>query len=103
MFFIDGLDEFSGDHSDLVNLILEISRFTNVKIRVASRPWLAFEEAFGRRPRLKVETLTKMDIERFVTDKLRASKRFSTLQNDEPEDARFLIHEVTGKAQGVFL
>jgi hypothetical protein len=91
MFFIDGLDEFSGDHSDLVNLILEISRFTNVKLCVASRPWL------------KVETLTRTDIERFVTDKLRASDRFSSLQHDEPEDARFLINEVTGKAQGVFL
>ncbi len=103
LLFIDGLDEFAGDHTNLVNLILDISRHPNVKLCVASRPWLAFEEAFGRRPRLKMESLTKNDIERFVSDKLLASQRFLELQRDEPTDADFLINEITGKAQGVFL
>jgi hypothetical protein len=103
MFFIDGLDEFAGDHTELINFILEISQLKNVKICVASRPWLAFEEAFGRRPRLKVETLTKSDITRFVSEKLQTSQRFIDLEVDEPSDAKRLIDEVTGKAHGVFL
>jgi hypothetical protein len=103
IFFIDGLDEFDGDHMELVNFILEISQFTNVKLCVASRPWLAFEEAFGKRPRLKVEMLTRSDIIRFVSEKFRTSQRFLALEHDEPSDAKLLIDEVTGKAHGVFL
>lgn len=103
LLFIDGMDEFAGDYTELVDFIVEISQKPNVKLCVASRPWLAFEEAFGKRPRLKVETLTKNDIENFVSKKLELSHRFLDLQRDEPASAKFLINEVTGKAQGVFL
>lgn len=103
LLFIDGLDEFDGDHMELVNFIKELAQFPNVKLCVASRPWLTFEEAFGKRPRLRVETLTRSDIQRFVSEKLRASERFLDLEREKPTDARFLIDEVTGKAYGVFL
>lgn len=103
LLFIDGLDEFAGDHMELVEFILEISRFPNVKLCVASRPWLTFEEAFGKRPRLKVETLTRADIQKFVSEKLQCSQRFLDLKRDEPTSAKTLVDEVTGKAQGVFL
>jgi hypothetical protein len=103
LFFIDGLDEFAGDHTELVNFILEISQFRNVKICVASRPWLKFEEAFGKRPRLKVEILTRPDIIRFVSETLRATPRYLALELDEPSHAKLLLDEVIGKAQGVFL
>jgi hypothetical protein len=103
IFFIDGLDEFSGDHTDLVNLLLDISKTANVKLCVSSRPWLAFEEAFGKRPRLRIETLTKSDILHFVSLRLRMSQRFRDLELNEPSEAELLIQEVTSKAHGVFL
>jgi hypothetical protein len=103
LFFVDGLDEFSGDHTDLVNFLLEISKTTNVKLCVSSRPWLAFEEAFGKRPRLRIETLTKSDILHFVSMRLRMSQRFRDLELNEPSEAELLIQEVTSKAHGVFL
>jgi len=45
-FFIDGLDEFDGNCTELVDFVLEHSARSNVKMCVASRPWLEFEDAF---------------------------------------------------------
>ncbi|KAF2118290.1 hypothetical protein BDV96DRAFT_643543 [Lophiotrema nucula] len=103
LLFIDGLDEFNGDHSQLSAFINDLSEYDTVKLCVASRPWLVFEEAFNNRPRLKVEALTKADIVNYVSEKLRSSERFKVLERLEPSDADFLIHEVTEKAHGVFL
>jgi hypothetical protein len=49
-FFIDGLDEYSGNHQELVNLIKSISTSTSMKFCVSSRPWNVFEHAFGKNP-----------------------------------------------------
>lgn len=38
--FIDGLDEFDGDHSDMVETLLRISDSPHVKLCIASRPQL---------------------------------------------------------------
>jgi hypothetical protein len=102
-FFIDGLDEFEGDHAELANFVLEHSSGSNVKMCIASRPWLVFEDAFQRRPSLRVEELTAGDIHYFVTEKLRGNDMFITLEMIEPSEARDLVTEVTGKASGVFL
>jgi hypothetical protein len=52
LLFIDGLDEFDGNPQGLVSLILDLQRLSSdtVKLCVASRPWLVFEEAFQRCP-----------------------------------------------------
>jgi len=102
-FFIDGLDEFNGDTLELAEMVIEISSAPNVKVCTASRPWLAFEEFFESRPRLRVENLTRSDIELFVSEKLNASTRFAQLQRQGPQNVQLLISEVTGKAYGVFL
>lgn len=102
-FFIDGLDGFNGDTLELAKMVIEISSAPNVKVCTASRPWLAFEESFESRPRLRVENLTRSDIELFVSEKLNASTRFAQLQRQDPQNAQLLIGEVTGKAYCVFL
>lgn len=58
-FFIDGLDEFDGNCSELADLLLRLSSRENVKICTASRPWLVFEENFEGQPRLRLEDLTQ--------------------------------------------
>lgn len=103
LFFIDGLDEFDGNDTELASFVLEIASRRNVKICVASRPWLAFEDAFQRRPSLRLEDLTAVDIQRFVAGTLAENRMFSELQRLFPEDAKSLVIEVTGKACGVFL
>jgi hypothetical protein len=103
-FFIDGLDEFDGDGAELVDFIAEtLTSRTNVKICVASRPWLVFEDAFKCQASLRLEDLTAPDIHLYVTEKLRSNAMFVELEKLRPDDAKHLIDEVTGKASGVFL
>jgi hypothetical protein len=75
----------------------------NVKLCVASRPWLVFEEAFQFRPSLCLENLTAPDIRHFVSRNMHDNYMFSQLQKVKPAEADGLIREVTGKACGVFI
>jgi len=103
-YFVDGLDEFDGDSAELVEFIFKtVSPRANVKMCVASRPWLVFEDAFKRQPSLKLEDLTASDIHLYVAEKLRGHDMFVELQVLQPKDAESLIMEVTEKAGGVFL
>jgi hypothetical protein len=103
IFFIDGLDEFDGNCTELSTFVLEHSAKRNVKICVASRPWLVFEDAFQQRPSLRLEDLTAPDMVLFVGEKLRANNMFIGLEVLQPLEAKHLIIEVTEKASGVFL
>ena len=103
-FLIDGLDEFSGDHSVLTDLILNlVSSATNVKACVASRPWVNFEDAFRGKPHLMLQHLTANDIKRYITSEFRQSPGFIELKAREPTYAENLLAEIARKAQGVFL
>lgn len=103
-FFIDGLDEFDGNEGKLAKFILDIASVKhNVKMCVASRPWLVFEDAFYLRPSLRLEDLTAPDIQNFVSGNLGGNRMFSNLQKARPREAAGLVLEVTEKACGVFL
>lgn len=105
-FFIDGLDEFKGKIKDLKELVDWVKVLINtgpVKICVASRPWVVFEDALDGKPNLLLENLTQSDINDFVTSKFRADAEFKTLQQREPDFADQLIAEIVRKATGVFL
>jgi hypothetical protein len=102
-FFIDGLDEFDGDCAELAKFALEKSARPNVKMCVASRPWLVFEDAFRCKPSLRLEDLTARDIRLFTSESLRENNMFIHLERIKPHEAEWLIIEVTGKASGVFL
>lgn len=104
LFLIDGLDEFDGDCAELASFLLRIlDARPNVKMCLASRPWLVFEDAFSRRPSLHMEDLTLTDIELFAKEKLSEHPMFSQLQALNPQGARAIIEEVTQKSTGVFL
>lgn len=105
--FIDGLDEFDGDHEDLVQylqgLLSTAGSEQYIKICVASRPWVVFGDAFLDKPSLRLEDLTFNDIKDYVSSRFRAGRRSSELLNKEPEFGNGLINEVVQKASGVFL
>jgi hypothetical protein len=101
-FFIDGLDEFNGNHNELVELVQNLLS-SSVKICVSSRPWNVFEDGFRQRPSLRVEDLTMHDIEHFVRSRFLASYGFVELQTLDPDFANQLIENITQKSQGVFL
>jgi hypothetical protein len=103
-FFIDGLDEFEGDHERLIDIIRSISKSTNIKICVASRPWIPFQNAYGSSPqKLSVHEFTKADIRKYAQDELTRSTHYQKLQVQSLDQAASLIREISDAADGVFL
>jgi hypothetical protein len=105
-FFIDGLDEFDNDESkirELVDFLKSISDQDNVKLCVASRPWVIFEDSFRHSSSLMLENLTFADIKDYVHINLRGNPAYWDLEVEEPEYASCLIEEIARKSAGVFL
>ena len=101
--FVDGLDEFEGEPDDLIRLFQDLIQNRNVKVCIASRPWIVFEDAFKHKPSMMLQNLTYRDIKYYVTSNLRDDCRFAQLRKREPEYADQLIENVVSKASGVFL
>ncbi|MCJ1386458.1 hypothetical protein MMC17_009584 [Xylographa soralifera] len=102
-FFIDGLDEFEGDHDWLVKFVRELGGLPHVKICVSSRPWVVFDDGFKDVPMLRVQDLTQGDIKRYVETELRSHQRWPKLCAKEPNKATELVHDISAKSSGVFL
>lgn len=102
-FFIDGLDEFDGDHARLIDLIKLLHSRPGIKVCVSSRPWSDFRDAFADCPQLRMEMLTKRDMELFVRGKFETNRAFTELQAAFPVDAQELLSGIVEKAKGVFL
>jgi hypothetical protein len=69
---IDGLDEFLGEHKDIIAVLDELARPSSDSVQVqlclSSRPLLAFENAYAMHRQLRVQDLTAGDIKKYVTD-----------------------------------
>lgn len=103
-FFIDGLDEFSGDHNDIVKILDRLSSSPNLKICVASRPWNIFEDAYGQKKENKfyLQDLTRGDIQIYVESMLEAHPNWNMIVSDDTRCSA-LAQKITRKSQGVFL
>ena len=105
-FFIDGLDEYDGDHAEIVKLVQGLVQSGDIKICLSSRPWNVFTRAFGGRshPTFRLEELTWRDIQSYVQDTLGSNKLFRQLMAGK-DSARCenLQVEIVSRAQGVFL
>ena len=102
-FFIDGLDEYDGDHESIVQMLNEIARLPHFKLCVSSRPWNTFRDYLGHCPMLRVQDLIHEDIERYAKGMLEAHPRFGRLCTTESSRAPKLIREISSRADGVFL
>ena len=102
-FIIDGLDEFDGDHQNLIDMLFSMIRTSNVKVLASSRPWLVFQDAFESSPEMILQDLTHDDIKIFTHESLYNHARFDRLLSLEPERAPKLVTEIVDKASGVFL
>lgn len=102
--FIDGLDEYDGDHAQLMSLIRRIGASQDIKICASSRQWLEFSDAFEHSEwKLYLQDLTHDDIRRFIQDNLNEDMRFHKLQQRNKTAADRLGLEMTERAHGVFL
>ncbi|KAK5995264.1 hypothetical protein PT974_03663 [Cladobotryum mycophilum] len=102
--FIDGIDEFDGDHYEMAQLLNNLSKSPNFKFCLSSRPWNVFEDTFGIEPsqKLYVHQLTRQDILAYTRARLSEHCRWSETNFPRGQmDA--LIHNITERTQGVFL
>lgn len=102
--FIDGLDEFDGRYTSVVETIKSLSAQTNVKVCLSSRPLLDFEKAFAEMPSLRLQDLTFDSISAY------ADHQLSNLIQERISDSKFdkwrtklLIDKIVDQAEGVFL
>jgi hypothetical protein len=99
-YFIDGLDEYeetrSEDYTEIVRILSDWTKKSrgNVKICVSSREYNVFLNAFSSARRIRLQDLTRRDMERYVREKL---------QTDESEDSKTLIQAIVDKGDGIFL
>ena len=105
-FFIDGLDEYQGQHDDIIKALVTLARRGNIKSCVSSRPWNVFGEAFGSlsqsRRMLVLQDQTRDDISLYVRERLEHNPNFISVKRREPRCSD-LVLEITKKADGVFL
>ncbi|KAK8098892.1 uncharacterized protein PG998_012133 [Apiospora kogelbergensis] len=105
---VDGLDEFdpevsTTDVSSLLDLTRILSGFRNAKMILSSRPLSAFERGFADCPSLAIHTLTRLDIQSYVFDKLQSHPRMKMLMSRDEGKATALIQSVNDNSSGVFL
>lgn len=97
--FIDGLDEYVGDHSTMAELFLDMANACPfIKFVVSSRPINSCVDAFQDSPSLRLENLNRTDIRTYVEDKL-GPKLDVWGRGKCPE----LREEIVVKSMGVFL
>ncbi|KAM3501563.1 hypothetical protein MY10362_005453 [Beauveria mimosiformis] len=102
-FFIDGLDEYGAEHSEIISLATQCAVLPNVKFCLSSRPLCVFEQAFSGMPTLRLQDLTHGDLSHYVVDRLYSQPRMQQLSHPEAAEVSHLIQEIVTKSQGVFL
>jgi hypothetical protein len=101
--FLDGLDEYEGDLGGLISFLKRLHRDFNVKLCVSSRPWNVIKDEFNTYPSLRMELLTKPDIERYVRTRIGNCRAFQELRTLDARSVEKLEFQIIYKADGVFL
>lgn len=103
-FHVDGLDEYEGDHYDVIQVLQELSECSDVKLCLSSRPWNCFQDTLGevadKTSMLRLHELTAQDIELFAYENMLLHNR---RLNNRRAIFDELVHEIRTRAQGVFL
>ncbi|RYP57756.1 hypothetical protein DL770_010591 [Monosporascus sp. CRB-9-2] len=109
-FFIDGLDEFSGNYLDAVSFIESLAANPKIKVMVSSRPMPVCVQAFSGHPKLQLQDLTNGDIISYVESTIGSHPYMKELalaesyaDTEESSLATQIIEELVSKASGVFL
>jgi len=103
--FIDGLDEFDIPPKKVVQIVNSITSSSQdgVKVCVASRPWVEFDDAYRDVPQLEMNLHTSDDMEIFVSEYFRSCRAFTELKGIYPKQANQLLRDIVHKANGVFI
>jgi hypothetical protein len=102
-FFIDGIDEFQGSHREGISFIQKLATSVHIKILLSSRPIDSCVAVFRQKPQLKLQELTKKDIEKYINDTIWSHPYLDDSSYLDEKDVRDLIMTLQRKAEGVFL
>lgn len=73
-FYVDGLDEYDGDHEDTIGLLHDSAKAENIKICASSHPWEIFINSFVASVRdqyaLTLHLHTRPDMEKVIKQEL---------------------------------
>ncbi|KAI9807420.1 MAG: hypothetical protein M1833_000165 [Piccolia ochrophora] len=112
VFFVDALDEYEGDHWNMVKLLKSLAtshghQKLQVKICAASRPYNICNDGFAGYAGCIIHQWTTKDIERYVALRLHELPRVQELDGrhkpGQPITIDELAEEIVGKALGDFL
>ncbi|KAL3457652.1 hypothetical protein BJX64DRAFT_244776 [Aspergillus heterothallicus] len=101
--FVDGLDEYEGQHGEVIKFLQDLHKDYGVKLCVSSRPWNIFSDEFHDSPSLVMETLTRPDIDTYIEGRLGKYRAFQQLERIDPESGQQLKIRIRERAKGVFL
>ncbi len=103
-FFIDGLDEFEGDHGKLASLLRGWAACPDVKLCVSSRPDSEVETSIAAPPKqsLRLHEHTYPDMILVAQDEVNRAREHGTSSSCRL-DCMALIRSAVKKADGVFL
>ncbi|KAK6084867.1 hypothetical protein SCUP234_03050 [Seiridium cupressi] len=99
-FFIDGLDEYTGENVDyraLAGTIRKWGDSDGVKLCVSARPYDEFLDTFDASLRLHLHDLTSQDIEKYAKDSFRSAHSLTALNYQQ------FVKTIVQKSEGVFL
>jgi hypothetical protein len=91
--FIDGLDEFTGDYEELLDVLLEVKQAQNIKLCLSSRPIASMTRRLSSHPGLSLQHLNELDIRRYVQGKFQPYGDLHSV----------FTQTIVDKAEGVFL
>lgn len=99
--FLDGLDELDQSYAQVLSLVRDLMKHSNVKICLSSRPYRVFSDALSSSAMLRLHDLTAVDIRRYVTESLLPKGSMPIL---EDFGVTFSIPDtIVDRADGVFL
>ena len=99
--FIDGLDEFEGNEDSLMNTIRLLSRTSQTRVCVSSRPEQIYRQGFVDSPQLRLQDLNRHDIQQMTNKRLgtELEKSFPQLKRETTD----LVNDLISRSQGIFL
>ncbi|KAK1765409.1 hypothetical protein QBC33DRAFT_621203 [Phialemonium atrogriseum] len=102
---IDGLDEFqvTDNFRFLLSFAETVRSEGGAKVCASSREWTMFTDYFRAHPSLRLQDLTRNDIEQYIYSHLNKSIAYAELKDSNTEDVDRLVGSLLDKASGVFL
>ena len=101
-FFIDGLDEYTGedvDYADVARTLRAWGSKSHVKLCVSARPYAEFLSTFSSDLRLHLHELTAQDIRAFAARSLAEADTSSVFESER----QAFVESIVNKSEGVFL